>query len=248
MLNELLFAASSSAAMPSAPAASSAVTVVYAFRSQSVRVGRGDKAYGLDKMDPGGGGTFLFHNVNQHYIAAPPDESPQRSGTIAVTIERRQDDGALVVSVGQSPSPDGKAAPFQCAVFADTSLICDPQRTLAPESEALLRLLSPGFAAPARDEHQWNVTRADGSGSLQFTAKRGRGNLTIGESGVLSGPKAWQTNVAATIDYDPARALPTTVRQSTVAQRHRGVVDETVSTDTTITLIESSTPTRSTIP
>lgn len=251
MLSALVLAASSSVGVPSSAAATgSPATLVYAFRSQSVRADRSDKAYGVDKMDPGGGGTFLFHNVNQHYIAAPPDESPQRSGTIAVTIVRRQADGALVVRVVQKPSPDGRAAPFDCVVFADTSLICDPQRTLAPESEALLRLLSPGFAAPAQSgTNGWKVARSDGSGSLQFTAKSAaRGGMVIGETGILTGAQAWTTDVAATIDYDTARELPTAVRQSTVARRHRGAVDEAVSTDTTISLIEDAIPTRSTIP
>ena len=42
--------------------------LVYSYVYESGKSADAEKAYGVDKMDPGGGGTFMFHNVNQHYL------------------------------------------------------------------------------------------------------------------------------------------------------------------------------------
>jgi hypothetical protein len=210
--------------------------LVYSYTVESTRTDKGDSAHGVDKMDPGGGGTFYFHNVNQHYRS--PDMGPgaqRRSGKIVVEAVRQQQDGGLVVRVTEDASPAG---PVTCVTFGDTTVVCDPNRQVAAEIPALLALLGTGFVDPSRldNSRHWHVDAASTSADYTILSNAGA-VLDIDESATRTqAGSTTKTTIAAAIEYDLARSLPTSLQESTIERDHRGSVNETISTETTLKL------------
>lgn len=234
------------AAIAPAPAVSSPPrTLVYAYASQSSQSDNAEHAYGLDKMDPGGGGTFYFHNVNQHFIAPSASGQKVDSGRVEIAIERQESDGGLVVHVRETKSNGDAGAPVTCVAFADTTVVCDPSQPVSTAATALLRVLGRGFVDPSRVDAQghWRIEPQGPTGTTaDYRIVRDAGGvMQISESGVVSqAGSPWKTTIGATIDYDVARALPTALMESTVEHRHRGVIDETISTQTSLRLVSDS--------
>jgi len=221
-------------------------TLVYAYTYESGRSAAAEKAYGVDKMDPGSGGTFMFHNVNQHYVAPGLDASENRRGTLAIEILREEADGGLVLRVSEPPAANAAdTAPLgvTCVTFGDTTLVCDPKRTLSPEAAVLLGYLGKNFVDASRLDASghWHVDTAGSYGaSADFTiVRRNAGTVAITERAVSRqvGP-ADKTDVTASIVYDIVRSLPLTVEASTFAPVARGqVVSESISSHMTLTLV-----------
>lgn len=239
MVRALLIAAIALLAVAPAPR-----TVIYEYTYESGTSAEAQKAYGVDKMDPGGGGTFYFHNVNQHYRSPAFDAAERRSGRIGIQIVREEADGGLVLSVDEPLA--GRAADASagvaCVVFGDTTVVCDPNRPLSPEASAIVALLGNDFVDASRLDaaRHWRVATAGTYvTAADFTVNRTTGStLTIAESAVRMQPgSAGKTQIAASIVYDAARSLPVSVDESTLQQVQRaGVVSETISSHTTLTL------------
>ena len=216
-------------------------SLVYAYTYEVARTDDADHAHGVNKMDPGGGGTFLFHNVNQHYIAPSFDQPQSRSGTIAVEIVREESDGGLILKVRETPSVAGEVDPVTCVAFGDTTVVCDPNADVGPEVVALLGVLGKNFVDASRLDARghWRVDpQGAGGTTADYTILHNAGGLLdINESAVRPTPGASEsTKIAARIEYDTARALPTQVDQTTVRQTRRGAIAVTVSSHTTLKL------------
>jgi hypothetical protein len=216
--------------------------LVYAYTYQSSRIDDADHSHGVNKMDPGGGGTFIFHNVNQHFRS--PDfggGGQKRSGTISILVQREQAGGGLVVSVTETPADGVAAGPTTCVTFGDTTVVCDPSREVSPEAEQLLSVLGESFVDPSRldNARHWRIDAQDASGTTaDYTIERSSGTqLDIAEKGVRVEKDAQsKTTIDAKIGYDVGRSLPTTLTESTTEKALRGVVSVTISTQTTLTL------------
>ena len=220
--------------------------LVYSYTYESGKSSETEKAYGVEKMDPGGGGTFMFHNVNQHYRSPSFAASEDRQGTIAVEVLREESDGGLVLRVSES-APEtptgGDALGATCVAFGDTTVVCDPNATVSPEAAALLGLLGKNFVDAARIDaaRHWRVVTAGNyATTADFTIEQNAGTkLAIAERAVREQPGSQQkTEVTASIVYDDARALPLSIDESTVERLPQGeVVSETISSHTTLTLL-----------
>ena len=218
---------------------------MYTYTVETYRSDDTEHAYGVDKMDPGGGGTFMFHNVNQHYIAPGSKTPDRRSGTISVKIVREQPDGGLVLEVSETQAATPAAAPVTCVAFADTTVVCDPNRDVGAEITALAALLGKGFVDPARldSARHWRVEAQGAYGTTaDYTIVRNAAALLdIQEQGVRTDPGSpSKTTIDAAIEYDAARSLPTSLDESTVQRNRRGAVFETISTQTTLKLDSES--------
>ena len=227
------------------PPPAAARVLVYSYVYESGKSADAEKAYGVDKMDPGGGGTFMFHNVNQHYRSPSFAASVDRHGTIAVEVMREESDGGLVLRVSE-PAPQnpsgGDASGATCVAFGDTTVVCDPNRAVSPEAAALLELLGKNFVDAARIDaaRHWRVVTAGGyATTADFTIEGSAGTkLAIAEQAVREQPGSQEKiEVTASIVYDAARSLPLSIDESTVERSARGdVVSETISSHTTLTL------------
>ncbi len=204
--------------------------LVYSFTFESVRSYAGEKAYGVDEMDPGGGGTFMFHNVNQHYIAPSTGggDSQHRSGTLKIDVVRQEADGGLVLAVSESTG-GAYGTPVACVAYGDTTVICDPNSDAGPEIPALAALLGKGFVDPSRldDKRHWKILPQGSYGTTaDYTIVKTDGALLdIVQSGVRTDDVAKsKTEIDGKIEYDPARSLPTRFEQSTSARTQQGVI------------------------
>lgn len=219
-----------------------APVLIYAYAYQRDTSSDVAKAYGLDKMDPGGGGTFVFHNVNQHY-RSPSFSRPQaRTGRIALQVVRREGDGGLVLRIAEPfVGPNVPAEAQTCVVFADTTFVCDPSRSLSPEAATLLHFLGRGFVDAARLDarRHWHVApQGDDATPADYTVAGVQGStLKIVGSAIESARgEPGKTLVSDTIEYDTARALPLSVEELTQRRATGGVVAEIVNTQTTLQL------------
>lgn len=217
--------------------------VVYSYAYATNETSEAPEAYGVDKMDPGGGGTFMFRNVNQHYRSPSFDGAAVRKGTIGVQILHADSNGGLVLSVSEPAATSmALADTTTCVVFADTTVVCDPSRTVSPEALTLLRFLGPNFMDASRldsNRHWHAVSQGNYATTADYTIGRMDGTkFEINEAAIHALPgRAEKTELAATIDYDAARSLPLAVDESTVEHDQRGVVAQTTTTHVVLTLL-----------
>jgi hypothetical protein len=221
--------------------------LVYTYSFETGRTDNADKAYGVDKMDPGGGGTFLFRNVNQHYRPPSFDGPHSRSGTIAVRVEREQPGGGLVLAVREVPAPAATADPVTCVAFGDTTVVCDPSRDVTPEVSTLLSALGTGFVDASRLDaaRHWRIDPHAAYGTIEdFSIVHSEGTMfEIDETGIRTqSGSPLKTTIGAKIEYDMARSIPISLDASTLEQTRRGAVSETISTHTTLKLQSDTTP------
>lgn len=221
-------------------AASAPRELVYTYAVESYRTDDVDHPLGVDKADPGGGGTFFIHNIEHNCRCAMPSDSPQRrSGSATIEIERTEPDGGVVLAV--QPEVDASGGPITCVAFADTSVVCDPSRNVPPEILTLLALFGKGFVDPSRLDaaRHWHVEPQGAYGtSIDYTIVGTAGTLLdIDEAGLRTGRSGRsKTTISGTIEYDTARSLPTQLAESTVEKSERGTIAETISTNVSVKL------------
>jgi hypothetical protein len=212
--------------------------LTYAYTYERSQTDDGPKAYGVDKMDPGGGGTFYIPNINQHYRSPSFGSSQPRSGTIAVEVVRQEADGGLVLRISE-PAPISSDAQT-CVVFGDTTVVCDASHPVSPEAQTLLQFMGSNFIDAARLDarRHWRLDPAGSNGTVaDYTIARTAGNeVDVAETGVLAPAGSPKTEIAASIAYDTARSLPLSVDESTLEREQRGVILETVTTHVVLSL------------
>jgi hypothetical protein len=234
-----MYALALAASLPSLLATATPRELVYSYTVERSQTDQGDTAHGVDKMDPGGGGTFYFHNNSRDYRPPPAGGGEQRrSGKIVIDVVREQSGGGLVLHVTEDAAAGG---PVTCVAFGDTTVVCDPNREILPEVPALAALLGAGFVDPSRldNARHWHIEPTTGYGTTaDYTIVGKTGSLLeIKENATRTeANSAAKTTIAAAIQYDMARSLPTSFQQSSVETDHRGSVNETISTQTTLKL------------
>lgn len=228
--------------LPFLLAAGSPRVLVYSYTFESAQTyDNSDKAYGLDKMDPQGGGTFMFHNVNQHYRSPDFAAPQQREGTLSVAIVGTESDGGLVVRVSEPATTAADAgAGTTCVAFADTTLVCDPNRPVSPEADAVLALMGPNFVDASRMDalRRWHTAPADATTQADFRVVQTDGNvMEVAENATRAKPGSpLKAGISAAIVYDATHSLPLTVDQTTVEHVQRGVVAVTITTHAVLKL------------
>lgn len=149
-------------------------------------------------------------------------------GTMSVDVMREQPDKGLVVVISENAESTRKAPPATCVVYGNTSVICDPNKTVNPEEYTLLRFLASNFVDPNvldANKH-WGYDTSEGGNALKadYTIVHSDGNLMdISEVRSLkaAGTGANTTNVQSKIGYDFGRLVPTSIEEY-VTQRAEG--------------------------
>ena len=219
--------------------------LTYAYTYERNQTDEAPEAYGVDKMDPSGGGTFIFPNINQHYRSPSFDAPQRRLGIIAVEVVRQEADGGLVLRVDE-PAPNGPRAEGQtCVAFADTTVVCDPSHPVSVEAQTLLRLMGRNFVDPSHldGSRHWRIVPLGPYGTTaDYTIGHVDGTkLHILESALQTqAGTPVKTEISATIDYDAARSMPLTVEESTIAREQRGVITQTTTTHVALRLQPAS--------
>jgi hypothetical protein len=169
-------------------------------------------------------------------------------GMMIVDVISEQPDKGLIVSISEQGENTRRAPPATCVVYGNTSVICDPNRTVNPEEYTLLRFLASNFVDPTRldAKQHWSVTQ-NGDGvdvrADYIIETNASGIMTIGETrSVTQGaPRSTTTNVQTKIGYDFNRLLPTSVDEY-ITQRADAGAQGTSTTiyQTTLKLVSDS--------
>jgi hypothetical protein len=214
--------------------------VVYSFTYSSEQdVYARDSQNPAEAIDPGARGG----SGTSHYHGSLTDK-----GTMTLERLHQQPDGALVLTISELGENTRRAPAAECVVYPNTSVICDPNKTVYPEEHTLLRFLGRNFVDPSRldanrhwaitqnsaglDVHADYVVNSTDNGKVQITETR-----TIRRTGAGS----LTTDVQTKIGYDFTQSLPTSIDEY-VTQRHDNGVAGTTTTiyQTTLTLVNAS--------
>jgi hypothetical protein len=151
-------------------------------------------------------------------------------GTMVVDVMREQPDKGLVVIVSENAEITRKASPATCVVYANTEVICDPNKTVNPEEYTLLRFMAQNFVDPndLDAKKHWGFNTSNGGMALKsdYTIVHSNGTMmTIDEVRSIKreGTQGQTTNIQSTIDYDFGHAIPTAIVEYVTQRSDRGV-------------------------
>jgi hypothetical protein len=185
--------------------------LVYAFSYQS-------RQRGLKTNDPGeGSGSGYGGNLDD-------------KGTVTVDVLREAKDRGLVVVVSEQADYVRSAAPVTCAVYGNTTVICDQSKPVNSEEYTLLRFLGVNFVDPSHidDKQHWSIAQRNGPTSMNadYTIKTNdNGVMTIEETRHIEDTSvgATTTNAETKLGYNFNRLLPTSIDEYTIEQQNIGV-------------------------
>jgi hypothetical protein len=243
-MRALVFGVALTAAVQSSPGVAIAVLttnqLVYAFTYSSVQdvYARDSQnpAEAIDPADRAGSGT-------SHYHGALTDK-----GTMTLRLLHQQPDGALVLMISEQGENIRRAPPAECVVYANTNILCDPNKTVYNEEYTLLRFLGRNFVDPNRLDANRHWAIKQDSGELDVHAdyvvnSTNNGKLQITETRSVrrSGGGSLTTDIQTKIGYDLAQSLPTSIDEYATQRHDNGVAGTTTTIyQTTLTLVEST--------
>jgi hypothetical protein len=153
---------------------------------------------------------------------------------MTLQLLHQQPDGAVVLTISEQGENVRRAPPAECVVYANTNVICDPNKTVYPEEYTLLRFLGRDFVDPSRLDanRHWPITQ--NSAALDVHAdyvvnSSDGGKMQITETRTLrqAGAGSLTTDVQTKIGYDFTQSLPTSIDEY-VTQRCSGPVNRPV--------------------
>jgi hypothetical protein len=178
-----------------------------------------------------------------HYSGSLGDK-----GMMTVDVISEQADKGLIVSISEQGENTRKAPPATCVVYGNTSVLCDPNKTVNPEEYTLLRFLASNFVDPSQldAKQHWSVNQ-NGEGidvRADYTIETNAGGImAISETRKITqgAPRSTTTNVQTKIGYDFNRLLPTSVDEY-ITQRADAGAQGTSTTifQTTLKLVSDS--------
>jgi hypothetical protein len=228
------------ASVPGVAVAVLATNLVYSFTYSSVQdvYARDSQnpAEAIDASDRGGSGTT-------HYHAGITDR-----GTMTVQMLHQQTDGSLVLMISEQGENLRRAPPAECVVDADTSVVCDPNKTVYPEEYTLLRFLGRDFGDPTQLDahHHWAIKQD--SGGLRVHAdyvvnsiNNGKMQITETRSIRPPGGGSLTTDIQSKIGYDLNQTLPISIDEYATQRHDNGVTGTTTTVyQTTLSLVQST--------
>lgn len=150
-------------------------------------------------------------------------------GTMVVDVIREQPDKGLVVVVSENAELTRKAPPATCVVYANTEVICDPNKTVNPEEYTLLRFMAQNFVDPnlLDAKKHWGFDTESGGMALKadYTIVSANGQMMIIDEVrniKREGTQGLTTNVQSKIDYDFGHAVPTAIDEYVTQRASQG--------------------------
>ena len=218
--------------------------LVYSFSygSQQSTVARDSNSMDVGSSNSPGGGSYATSG-NSHYTG-----NLGETGTVTVDVVREQPDKGLVVSISEQGRNTRSAPPATCVVYGNTSVICDPQKTVNPEEYTLLRFLGSNFIDPNQLDAKQHWAVHQNGGGVDVTGDyviqhNSNGLMTVGETRTVkqASSRSTTTDVQTTIGYDSGRLLPTAVNEYVTQRQDNGVVGTTTTLyQTTFQLVSAS--------
>jgi hypothetical protein len=186
-----------------------------------------------------GGGT----NGISHYQGSLSDK-----GTMTVQIVRKQTDGGLIVAISEQGENTRRAPAATCVVYGNTSVICDPDKTVYPEEYTLLRFLGPNFVDPNQldAKKHWELARPGGDNSVMadYTINaNNNGIMQISETRTIrpDAKNTPETDISTKIGYDFSRSVPTAIDEYSMQRQENGTTGTTKTIyQTTLNLVSDT--------
>jgi hypothetical protein len=200
--------------------------------------------------------SFSYDSRQQGAVPNEPGSSGARSyngelndkGTIAVDVLREAPDRGLVVIVSEQGEHSRSAAPATCAVYGNTTVVCDPSKPMNSEEYTLLRFLGANFYDPnlLDSKQHWSIGQRKGAATLSADysiTSNDNGVMMIEETRHLKDTSQGSVTIdtEAKIDYNANRLLPTAIDEYSTQEQHSGVIGVSTTTyQTTIDLVSDS--------
>jgi hypothetical protein len=219
--------------------------LVYSFSygSQQQITARDSSSSG-EAVDAGGSYSGTTNGIS-HYQGSLSDK-----GTMTVQIVRKQSDGGLIVSISEAGENTRRAPAATCVVYGNTSVICDPNKTVYPEEYTLLRFLGPNFVDPSQldAKRHWAISQPSGGGdsvTANYTINSNAGGaMEISETRTIvpAAKNQPETDITTKVGYDFNRAVPTSIDEYSTQRQENGVVGTTKTIyQTTLNLVSDTT-------
>lgn len=183
-------------------------------------------------------------NGISHYGGSLTDK-----GTMTVDIVSKQPDGGLVVTISEQGESVRRAPPATCVVYGNTTVDCDPNKTVYTEEYSLLRFLGSNFVDPSEldAKKHWAITQNGDNISVRadYTVNSDNGGMMqISENRQIEhvGSGKLTTNVESKIGYDFSRAVPTSIDEYVTQRTDSGISGTSTTTYQTTLQLVSSTP------
>ncbi len=169
-------------------------------------------------------------------------------GTMTVDVLREAQDRGLLVVVSEQGQGSRRADPATCAVYGNTTVVCEPKKIVNAEELTLLRFLGANFFDPngLDGKQSWSVSDKKGGATMTATytvTSNNNGVMKINETRHVNSTAQGSITVdtQTKIDYDFNRLLPTAIDEYATEDQHSGVVGVSQSTyQTTYTLLSDS--------
>jgi hypothetical protein len=170
-------------------------------------------------------------------------------GTMSVDVLREAADRGLVVVVSERGEGTRRAEAATCAVYGNTTVVCDPTKAMNPEELTLLRFLGANFFDPnlLDAKQHWSVSqRKTGltmTADYTVTSNDGNGGMKISETRHVESTAQGSITVdtQTKLDYNANRLLPTAIDEYATEDQHSGVIGVSSTTyETTFTLVSDS--------
>ncbi len=169
-------------------------------------------------------------------------------GTMTVDVLREAPDRGLVLMIGEQGESSRRAPAATCAVYGNTTVVCDPGKQVNGEEYTLLRFLGANFFDPNMldAKQHWSVSQSKGNTKVtaNYTVTSdANGLLKIDETRHVDDTSTGSITVDSQtkLDYAANRQLPTLIDEYAIEEQHSGLIGISKTTyQTTFTLTSDS--------
>lgn len=200
--------------------------------------------------------SFTYESRQSGTVSNDPGSTGNRTyngklddtGTMTVDVLREAPDRGLVVVISEQGQYTRRAPAATCAVYGNTTVVCDPSKAMNAEEYTLLRFLGANFFDPnmVDSKRHWSVANRQGGTSMtaDYTIESSNnGVMKIDETRHVEDTAHGSITVdtQTKLDYNDNRLLPTAVDEYATEDQHSGVIGVSTTTyQTTLKLVSDS--------
>jgi hypothetical protein len=169
-------------------------------------------------------------------------------GTMTVDVLREAPDRGLVIVVSEQGTYTRRAPAATCAIYGNTTVVCDPGKEVNGEEYTLLRFLGANFfdRNMLDAKQHWSVSQSKGKTTVTAdyrVTSDVNGLLKIDETRHVEDTSTGSITVDSQtkLEYAADRLLPTSIDEYATEEQHSGVIGISTTTyQTTLDLVSDS--------
>ena len=200
--------------------------------------------------------SFTYESYQNGKVTSEPGSSGHRSyntklddqGSMIVDVLREAPDRGLVVVISEQGTYSRRAPAATCAVYGNTTIVCDPGKQVNGEEYTLLRFLGANFFDPNMLDAKQHWSIAETKDKTKVTAdytvtSNVNGLLKIDETRHVDDNSTGSITVDSQtkLEYAADRLLPTSIDEYAIEEQHSGIIGVSKTTyQTTLKLVSDS--------